>query len=59
MEVGPVLVFLFSPRNETIGWRLEGLKKMIRLRVFGIAAKIPKIMAVDICECAGCADFTE
>ena len=41
MEVGPASVFLSSRRNETIGWLLEGLRKMIRLRVSGIVAKIP------------------
>ena len=42
MEVGPVLVFLSFQRNEIAGLPLEGLKKMIRFRVFDIAAKIPK-----------------
>ena len=42
MEVDPALVFLSFQRNEIAGLPLEGLKKMIRLRVFDIAAKIPK-----------------
>ena len=43
MEVDPVSVFLSSRQNETVGWLLEGLRKMIRLRVSGIVAKIPYV----------------